>query len=291
MSYENVDITVVDTTPLASPIVGVTIRVLSEDGKLIYGQLTTDALGKASVILPVGVYQVRPYKFGVTFSASLLDVQAHPVVNNFSITGEVFVYPSSKDTRLCVASGIFRTPTGGVARGVDIHFIAKWSPIMLDGSPIMPERVLVRTDNNGYVEVSLIRFGQYDATIEGMEDYQRVVSVPDYPAVPIGDLLFPVVAAITFDEAAPHSVVVGASISLTPHVYCSDLNETPTIMTDVIWTSSDSNGLIVEQLPDSITLRGLIAGTYELRAVRKDESIVRIPNTPISGVPVTITVT
>lgn len=289
MTIESVDILVTDTTLAHNPLAGVTVKILTVDGTAVVAQPVTDVNGLVHQSLPTGSYQLRFFKFGVTFSAQLIDVLPS-VVNQFTVRGEVYTYPQSTDPRICIASGIFRTPTGGIARGVDIHFIAKWNPLLLEGSAIMPERVSQRTNNDGYMQVPLIRFGQYEATIEGMEDYQRVVSVPDRPAVNIGDLLFPVVERITFDESGPYTVAVGAELLLTPHVFASDLNELTNLVSDVMWTTDNAN---LSTIPGAtqISVKGLVPGTYQVIATRRDTSIVRIPNTPIQGVPVTITVT
>lgn len=289
--YEAVDVRVVTSLPAAIPIAGVVVKVLSQDGSQVYCQQTTDAGGLTQLLLPLGTYQVRFFKFGVSFTALLLAVLPSPAVNSFRVTGVPYVYPSATDRRLCVAAGVFRNPSGGLAASVDIHFIAKWSPIMLDGSPIMPERVVVRTDKRGYVEVPLIRYGQYDVTVEGMEDYQRTVSVPNTAAVNIGDLIFPVVSSITFDEEGPYTVATGETLVLHPHVYSSDLNEQPDITRDTLWSTTDSLLLNMVAEKTSISLFGVVAGTYELRAERKDQSIITIPNTPILGMPIEITVT
>ncbi len=290
MSIESVDILVVDTALVAAPLSGVTVKILSEDGSAVVAQPVTDSDGLVTQLLPTGIYQLRFFKFGVTFRSQLIEVLP-AVVNQFRVRGEVYSYPQSTDTRICIASGFFRTPSGGLARGVDVHFIAKWSPILLEGSAIMPERVTQRTNDNGYMEVPLIRFGQYEATVEGMEDYQRVVSVPDAPSVNIGDLLFPVVEAITFEEAGPYEVAVGDELILTPHVFSSDLNELTNISTDVIWLTDNSTGCSAAPEVSRLVVKGLVAGTYQLTATRRDKSIIRIPDTPIQGVPLTITVT
>ena len=290
-SYESVNVTVTDRLT-AQPLVGVVMNVLSQDGRLVFGQVITDSTGTASLLLPASaVYQARFYQFGVSFSgALLLDVQ-EGVSNDFMAKGDKYQYPQATDPRLCIASGFFRTPTGGVAASVDMHFIGKFDPLLLDGSPILPERVTARTDLKGYVEVSLIRFGLYDVTLQGMEDYQRAISVPDTASVNIGDLLFPVVTAITFEENGPYTVAVGQDLIVHPHVFTSDSRELDDVLSDLLWSTSDSTALGLNPQKNSISVRGVKPGVYTLTAVRQDQSVIRIPNTPIAGVPLTVTVT
>ena len=291
MSYEPVDIEVTDSTPAMNALDGVVVKILSADGKTVVGQFTTGVDGTISTLLPTGTYQVRCFKFGVSFGAKLIEVLTNPATNYFAIAGTKYVYPSSIDNRICTAAGHFRTPSGVVARGIDIHFIAKWSPITLDGSAIMPERVTTRSNDEGYVEINLIRFGQYDVTIEGMEDYQRCISVPDSPYVNVSDLIFPVVDVISFEESGPYAVRKGQDLIFTPHVFATDLNELTPISSDVNWSTSDSTKLALNVQPGYIVVTGRELGTFQLSAVRRDSSIIRIPNTPIQGVPVTVTVT
>lgn len=288
MSASAIDILVTDARQPASPLAGVVVKVLTQDGKRVVCQVTTGEDGVAQLLLTDGTYQARFFKFGVSFQGAVLIDACEE--SSYVVRGTPYVYPSSTDNRICIASGIFRTPTGGIARSVDIQFIAKWNPILLEGSPIMPERVSVRTDANGYVEVPLIRFGQYDATIEGMEDYQRQVSVPDAAAVNIGDLLFPVVSVVSFEGEGPYTSAVGTPLVLRAHVFSSDGNELPTVSSDVIWTTNNARCAVVPGL-NTLTVNADKPGTYQIQATRRDASIIRIPDTQIQGVPVQITFT
>jgi hypothetical protein len=61
-------------------------------------------------------------------------------------------------------------------------------------------------------------------------------------------------------------------------------------MSDVFWGSSDISVLAILLAGGVITLRGIGPGTASLTAVRADQSIVRIPDVPIRGLPPAITV-
>ena len=70
-SYASVNVTVTDRMT-AEPLVGVVMKVLSQDGRLIFSQVITDASGTASLLLPApAVYQARFYRFGVSFVGAL----------------------------------------------------------------------------------------------------------------------------------------------------------------------------------------------------------------------------
>lgn len=288
MSASAIDILVTDSRQPANPLAGVVVKILSQDGQSVVCQVTTGEDGVAQLLLTEGTYQARFFKFGISFKGAVL-IDANEECA-YQVRGTPYEYPSSTDNRICIASGIFRTPTGGVARSVDIQFIAKWNPILLEGSPIMPERVSVRTDKNGYVEVPLIRFGQYDATIEGMEDYQRLVSVPDAASVNIGDLLFPVVSSVSIEGEGPYFAETGTPIVLRARAFASDGNELPSLSSDAVWTT-DSPQCTVSPGLNTLTINAIASGVYQIKAARRDSSIIRIPDTQIQGVPVQVTFT
>ena len=296
MSYEAVDIFVKEKTPPQDPISGVVVKVFSENGSLVYGQATTDADGKASFLLPNATYQLRFYKQQVSFAQpkliTVLEAPVAPQTNSFDVLGESFVPPVSTDPRLCVASGIFKKPNGAPAPNVDMHFITKFDPVLLDGAAVLTERMSTRTDANGYAQISLIRFAQYDVTIEGIEDYLRMISVPDKPSTNLPDLLFPVVAQITFSPEGPYALAVNDEITITPTVITSDGRVLDgTALEDVSWRVGDVDVAALSATATTLVLRGVGAGTTTLIAERSDTTIIRIPDTPIVGVPVDITIT
>ena len=51
MSTEAVDIYVYDSSPMANPVAGVTLKITSQDGKIFYTQVTTDSSGHAGLLL------------------------------------------------------------------------------------------------------------------------------------------------------------------------------------------------------------------------------------------------
>lgn len=297
-TIETVDVVVRDDNPARDPIEGVVVRVFDSTGTYFVTSAVTDADGKASMSLVAPItYQLRFFKDRV----SIRQPQAMPVLmqpiapdsNIFDISGHVFTPPEAVHPRLCRASGFFKRPNGSVAIGHDIHIIAKFDPILFEGAAMLTERILARTDDNGYVEFDLVRFGQYEVTVEGFEDTLRIITVPDRPSVNLPDLLFAVVSSIEFDPPGPWSVSIGPLnyLELTPIVHTSDGRVLPgTALQDVAWSTSDSTVAVVEVTPKTLQLRGIAPGAIELRAVRRDCSIVRIPNTPLEGVPVAVTV-
>lgn len=295
MTLEAVDVFV--KSALNAPFEDVAVKVLSEDGVTTYGLAYTDVDGKASFLLDgPATYQVRFFKRLVRITnPQLIAVDSppsSPAVNQFDVVGEQLEQPFTVDPRLCMAGGFFRRPDGSPAANVDIHFIAKFKPVLLEGDAVVTERVSIRTDRNGYASLTLIRFGQYEATVEGMEDYQRCISVPDAANVNLPDLLFPRVEEVQFDPAGPYAMLVGDELTITPTVLTtSDVELHGTATSDVMWSSSDVNVASVAVTDTTLVLRAIGAGSATLICTRSDTSIISIPDIAIIGQPVNITVT
>jgi len=293
MSVESVDFYLVDNTPFAAPISGVVVKVYSQDGKQVFGQQTTDANGLAAFLLPSDTtFQVRFYKQQVNIkNPQFIQVLEAPATNAFTVVGEPFQAPTSTDPRLCMCYGFFRTVAGGPAQNLDCHIIAQFNPLLLDGAGVLTERVIERTDEHGYLQVPLIRNGQYLVTIQGFEDVQRVISVPDALNANLPDLLFPVVGAVTFDPVGPFTIQVGVDFVTTPTVVATDGEILAGVAGgDVQWSTDDPTIAAVIPSATTLTLRGFKPGTTNLRAVRFNTSIVRYPDPGIQGVPLAITV-
>lgn len=294
MAYEAVNIVVRDTSPLRLPIEGVVVRLFTLSGQPLT-EAQTDVNGVAAFLLPPGnSFEARFYKTRVAFRQPQQFTVLAGGPNTFQISGDLFVPPVTSDPRLSMAYGYFRDVTGAPAANVAIIFIAKFLPVWLDGAAVLTERREVRTDCHGYVQVPLIRCAKYDVTVTGYEDLLRCVAVPDAPNVNLPDLLFPIVQLITFDTPGPYTVAAGQELDVTPTVYTSDGNKLDgngAQSGDVQWSSSDPTVLAVIPGPNKVTLRGLTAGTAELRAARIDRTIVHIPDAGIQGVPQQVTVT
>lgn len=290
MSIEAVDIYIKDRNELGDPLQGVVVKVLSADGSSVVTQGETNASGVAALLLPNTTYQLRFYKFGVVFSNPQLIEVEEGGTNAFNVYGSAHVVPQATDPRLCVASGFFRTASGAVHKNLDIHFIAKFDPVLLEDAAILSERVTCRTDERGFAQISLIRYAQYDVTLEGMENIYRSVSVPDAAAINLPDLLFPGIKGITHDAVSPLTLVVGEEVDVNARLVTTDLRELEELGGDVTWSLSNPSVLSMELSTGLLKIRGLQPGSCEIRAERTDTSIVRIPNTPLEGMPILVNV-
>ncbi len=291
MSFEPVSFLVTDKTPAATPVPNVLVKIYNPAGSVFYTQAVSDENGLASFLLETQDYSARFYKAQVSFQQPQLFTVVEGGPNDFVTRGDVLIPPIATDPRLCRASGFFRNLTGAPKRFLDLHFIAQFDPILLESAAVFTERVAIRTDKDGYAEIDLIRGGNYSAYVEGNEDQARCISVPDTASVNLPDLLLPVVDSVTFAEPGPYSVGVDANLFLTPTVMTSDRRPLDGIAAaDVIWRSDNVNVLAVSTTATQVVARGVSPGTANIIATRANQTIIRIPNTPIKGQPVQVTV-
>lgn len=292
MPYLPVDIYLLDRSSGNGPLAGVLVRLLDRTGRLIYTQTTTDTTGVAHLLLPTEMspYQVRCYKQSVAFDSPVsIDVQDGQA-NQFNIYGSGLVPPLSKDPRVCVAYGYFKDGTNSPFAGCTIHFIPVFDPLIIDGSVVLKERTVSRTDDAGYMEIGLIRCAKYDVMIEGVEDQTRTIYVPDTANVNLPDLLFPVVDHADM-PVWNGQLAVGEELVVIPVVWTtSKLQLCGTARRDVRWSSSDPTIMACTVQSTQLILRGMQPGTVQLQAVRYDNSIIRIPAAPIGGLPIDVTV-
>lgn len=293
MSYYPVDFLMTDTSPASNPIAGVVLRVYSADGATFYAETLTDSLGHGGFLLDDSVpYQLRMYKFQVSFTnPQLFNVVDLPLVNSFNLKGTLFTPPNATDPRLCRASGFFRRGNGAPAENLDIHFIPKFQPLLLDKAAVLTERDVNRTDRHGYMQIDLIRCGQYDVTIQGMEDLFRSINVPDAPSINLPDLLFPVISQINFSPTGTLIANIGTDLVVTPTIIASDGETIPgTGANAVIWGTEDPTIAAALDNGTTLSIRAFKSGMTYLTAMRWDRSIVRYPDLGIGGVPVAIIV-
>lgn len=298
-SFELTTFIITDDNPAKTPVEGVVVRIFDSTGVSFVTHGTSDADGKVvfNLLAPV-TYQARFFKPKYSLypvqNFSVLEAPVAPSTNEFLFTGHVFKPPEAVHPRLCRCSGFFLYPNGARAPNHDIQFIAKFKPLLFEGDAMLKERVSGRTDENGYFEIDLVRCGMYDVTVEGFEDQQRCITIPEYPSANLPDLLFPVIERVELEPPGPYAIGIGqaAEIEIVPTVWDSSGRKLPgTALVDVQWRVSDTNVASVQVTNEKLILRGLTAGAAELQALRADQSIIRIPNSPVSGdVPAAISV-
>ena len=302
MPYVSIELHTMTRQPQV-PVPGVYMRLFTSSGQQLITTYMSDDDGVARGLLPteLGPYTVRCFRSGYAWGPPvLLDVE-EGLVNSWSLYGEkVYPDPVSSDPRVCVAFGYFVDATNQPAANIDIHFLPIFDPLLIDGNAVLKERTIVRTDKNGYVEIPLLRNAQYNATVQGAEDVVRQISVPDLANCNLPDLLFPVVtkAALLSGgvELQSISMLVGDSLTLDPLVLTSCGTVLPgTARTDVHWQLVQGNPLVVclgmDVTCSNIVLRAIAPGMATILASRWDPSIVKIPDLPVAGQPIAISVT
>jgi hypothetical protein len=293
MAFETVKILVLNDDPEATPIEGVIVRIFDMTGTYFQTQSTTDSDGRVELTLlsPLS-YQLRFFKEKVSLRQPvMINVSTVPGENIFIARGHVYRPPEAVNPRMCRCSGFFRNVDNSPAREHAIHVNTIFDPLLLDGNALLTERLMQRTNEAGYVEFDLVRNGQYTVTVEGFEDQLRVITVPDAPSANLPDLIFAVVDRVEFTPPGPWTLAQGERLAVTPQVWTSDGRVLPGLASeDVQWTSSDPSVAAVGYAGTYLELRAIAPGTAELRCTRSDQSIVRIPNTSVQGVPLAITV-
>jgi len=290
MSYVPVDLVVQDAVS-NRPVEGVLVKVFAEDGRGVYGEMVTGTDGKASFLLDgPRRYQARAFKLSTGFKNPIyFDVLDAPATNCFNIIANTISPPSSTDPRLCMCSGTFRTPTGGPAAGLNISFVTRFHPLILDHAGVLTERISAITDRNGWVQLPLIRNGEFDVFIEGYEDVKRIIQVPDASSCNLPDLIFEVVDHVVIGEQQIQ-IALGQTAEIIPEVFTSTGRKLDgTAKSEVSWKVDDLNVASMTVLWDKIVLYGNTAGAALLTAERADMSIVRIPDPPLmSGIPILV---
>ena len=299
---------------------GVLVRVFDEDGTTFITQNTTELVGSDAVAdftlegddPPIN-YTIRMFKTGVAFDGGFGDQFKSPQLveiwspaassptgtNDFDVKGETFTIPVATDPRLCRASGFFKDATGRPLEGLDISLINNFKPAIVDGYGVLGSKVELRTDEEGYVEVDLYRGGEYRAMVQSIQAaeadptgaivFDRELVVPDQASVNLLDLLFPVIEEITWTLGA---LAVGDTFDLIPVVLGSDGRTLEGVAhEDVLYEISDTSVATVAVLEDKLVITALASGSTELTAIRRDQTVVFIPDVGIVGSPLTITVT
>lgn len=291
MGFESVDIHVRDS--LGDPVSDVLVKIYDPAGAVFFTQATTSSEGVASLLLETISYSMRFYKYHTGFrQPQLFTVLPAPSTNIFDVAAELFVPPLATDPRLCRCSGFFRDLDGSPKRHLDIHFMPKFDAILLDDSAVISEERHLRTDDKGYAQIDLIRGAEYEARVESIDgNWLRCLRVPDQASANLPDILLPIVERVVLTPEGPYALTVGQEISVAVQVYDSaGVLLEGTALDDVDWRSSNTDLLLVSPTQTTLTIRGNAVGSVQVTATRKDLSIIKIPNLPIVGQPIDVTV-
>jgi len=263
-------------------------------GSDVYAEVTLD--GDA---VPIE-YTVRLSKTGVAFDGALGDDSKTPQsievyspaagapsgTNDFTVQGQTFERPVAADPYLCRASGFFRDAAGRPLRNFDMHFTLQRSPLLVGDDGILGFKVYGTTDNNGYFEVDLYRFGDYLVELQSLE-HQRCVSVPDVSSINLVELLFPVVSSVVYD---PTAVTVAAGDTQAVDVTITDSTGLTRELTESLltFTSEDESVATIGISAGQLIVSGQSAGSTTITVTQTDTSIVVIPEITLDSLSVTV---
>lgn len=279
-----------DTTLAAAPIAGVLIRVFDEPGTTFILSGTTNALGlfqfDVNGSVPPVRYQLRPSKTGVSFNnPELIDVYDPAVpANNFEIYGNIHeLQPAIGGPRMCRVQGFLYDIGGRPLPNSMVRFQNRFQPVVVDGISVLGN-VEALTDAAGWVAVELFRLGEYAVSTSGMHENSFDIVIPDRDSVLLADILFPVVASVTFNPAPPWNVPLGGALEVVPTVVTSGyVTLDGAAPEDVVYESADDSVATVVADSEKLTIQGVRLGSTTLDLSRADETIVRVPDTPITG--------
>ena len=293
MPLDAVDIYVRDTTPLRSPVSGVSVKITSQDGAIFFSQAITDSSGHAGFLLPSGAtYQLRFYRFQVGFANPQFFAVVDGQTNVFDVEAQLLTPPISRDARICVAYGFFRDITGAPLANELVHFIPKFMPAWVDGSAVLGGTIIRRTDAKGYMQIDLFRHAHYDCLVESEEDLTRYIKVPDAANVNLPDLLFPIVSLIKWTPLqVPYTIQAGKQLTVGFQVYASDGECLGQAGGQIRWHNSDQSVVGIAPGGGTVTFSAGTPGTAVIRVTRADHSIVHIPDCGIVNGEITVLVT
>jgi hypothetical protein len=171
-----IEINVEDTTP--GPVQGVRIDVFDSTNTHFLGRVYTDLNGKVNVALDTGVYSLRMFKSGYSFTVpEVLTVTADASVTYVGVTLVVIVPPS--DPNLCAIVGIVRNIAGKPIPNARVTAYAV-TPQIVQGTQQHVELACTLTDGVGAFRMELERLASVNFAIEDTGlDVERVV--PDAP--------------------------------------------------------------------------------------------------------------
>ena len=293
MGLVSCQIDTVDTTLAHDPVAGVTIRVFDVTGTTFVTSGVTDGSGVLLVDLigaaaPTPVrYQLRCSKLGTTIVIpqyiDVYDPLPALAANHFRVYADIWVNPGATDALLCRASGMFTDPGGRPLSDMVLQFTTIFDPLVAGGVGIL-SKVEIRTDSLGRASVDLYRKGKYRTIISGLHDEAFITEVPDVSAVNLVDLLFPVIASVTYAPAPPWVVLHGTTLHVVPTITTSAFVVLdPPASSDVNYISRDSAIAGVAMGSTDIIISGVSVGTTYIDLSQIDTSLIHLPAPVIVG--------
>lgn len=296
-----VDIYVSSDDAAPSPISGVTVVALTASNLTIAGEAITDSSGRAALLLPNGSYEIRLFKMGVAFNGVYTAVVDDVAVNVFDVVGSPRTMPVALDPRLCRCSGRFVGLNNQPVKNSQVRFSAKaesgfQTPKVVDGQMVSADGLTMKTDDNGYLTVDLLRGAELYVTFAGEEDVVWNIKVPDRASINLIELIHPQPSSLTWDSAAaPNdevSTYVGYQVSVPMKVLFSDFEELSTGLSKWLkLKSSDPSVAVVAFDGDRAAVLGVSPGQASILVeMQSDLWPRRVPAYSISAPPLLVSV-
>ena len=300
---------IVDDSVDESPLEDVVVRVYSEDGLTFVTQAQTDEDGTLVLDLEdATTYWVRFFKIGYQFQSKLtVEVDSGASSNTFDVTAtDLTELPPSTVPTLCRASGYLAGADLHPREGITVTFTLTGKPRVVSGVAMVLQDLIAKTDENGWIEVELVRGGIYDCVVAGQDDTVYRVVVPDRTSVSFTELVWPYVAELAYqvdgEDVTEVEVAVDETVEvqtfvrlssgvLTPFKYDGD-SEWTDIGSFVELTYSDDATAVVTLSQGTLSIQGAVAGSTTISAeIRDGVEVERLPEPTRTLPSLTITVT
>lgn len=171
-----VEILVKDTS--AVPLQGVRIDIFDSTGTAFLGRVYTDANGRAVVALDPGVYLLRMFKSGYSFTVPETLTVSGPTTQTYIGTTVIIIVPPS-DPDFCAIYGTVRNAAGKPIPNARVTAYAA-TPQVIQGTQQHTELACTLTDGDGFFRMELERLVVVNFAIEDTGlDVER--TVPDAP--------------------------------------------------------------------------------------------------------------
>jgi len=220
---------------------------------------------------------------GPTQKIRVLDPVVLPDTNIFDVQAHEYVHPESTDPQFCVLSGYLIDIFGRAwaDRTIEFHLCPYFPETAAGGSSfpgdpsIVGRRMIVssasvKTDVDGYLEVSLPRGGQFEVHLYGQEDPGNVIffiTVPDAAGWKVEEVFFPYIIILDW-TTNPVEIPVGITTEVTFDVTLSDQRVLGNLATKDLLTFASADETIAIAVTQSgrlsITARALGSTTISV---------------------------
>lgn len=274
----------------------VTTDITDADGMAYLGDRAAGAY-TLYVTAPAGVAVIGGNRAAITV------VGTDPQIFDVLVTQAAL--PEATDTRFCNCSGFFVSQYGLPQPGVALLFSEGTLPQLLHyaatgySHAVLPSSLQIVTDSTGWAAVTLIRGAVYSVVIPGYGNMTWDITVPNASAASLPDVLFPVVAGVTYKDGASTLMPANApTISVAAGVE-KELSITTQYLSGLLVAgsatlsleSSDEDVLTISLTSTGIVLQAIAAGTATVGVTRSETEETQATAYPYPDVWGSLTVT